>query len=291
MAYADSASDLPMLEAVGFPVAVNPEAKLAAIARRRGWHVEHWRRPPGTAPPPLPLGPVDRRGASRSRTEQAAASPARHCGSRGAWADEGARARAECAPLRRVPGGLAARFRPGRRDRPAPAPRRRPPRAARATGWFRLRPLLSGICGSDLATVDGRSSRYFEDLVSFPFVPGHEVTGVLDDGGVDHAGLPSHPVPGRSSNRCSGVPPRHRTALPPLPDGHTGLCGNVTFGDLSPGLQTGFCTDTGGGWSTAALVAHASQLHAVPEEFSDEDAVIVEPTACAVHAALFGRSA
>ena len=40
VAYADSASDLPMLEAVGFPVAVNPEAKLAAIARRRGWHVE-----------------------------------------------------------------------------------------------------------------------------------------------------------------------------------------------------------------------------------------------------------
>jgi HAD superfamily hydrolase (TIGR01490 family) len=33
VAYADSASDLPMLEAVGHPVAVNPEAKLASIAR------------------------------------------------------------------------------------------------------------------------------------------------------------------------------------------------------------------------------------------------------------------
>ena len=43
--------------------------------------------------------------------------------------------------------------------------------------WFHLRPLLSGICGSDLATLDGRSSRYFEDMVSFPFVPGHEVVG------------------------------------------------------------------------------------------------------------------
>ncbi len=55
MAYADSASDLPMLEAVGFPVAVNPEAKLAAIARRRGWHVEHWHKADGAlgaAPPP-----------------------------------------------------------------------------------------------------------------------------------------------------------------------------------------------------------------------------------------------
>ncbi|MGA8680551.1 MAG: HAD-IB family phosphatase [Acidimicrobiales bacterium] len=47
VAYADSTSDLPMLEAAGLPVAVNPEAKLAAIARRRGWSIEHWSRTPG----------------------------------------------------------------------------------------------------------------------------------------------------------------------------------------------------------------------------------------------------
>jgi hypothetical protein len=73
MAYADSASDLPMLEAVGFPVAVNPEAKLAAIARRRGWHVEHWHQAQGGAQPLLPLGPIDRRGSlQRGRTSAAA---------------------------------------------------------------------------------------------------------------------------------------------------------------------------------------------------------------------------
>jgi HAD superfamily phosphoserine phosphatase-like hydrolase len=73
VAYADSASDLPMLEAVGFPVAVNPEAKLAAIARRRGWHVEHWAKAPGGDRPPLPIGPLDARGASRrGRTSPAA---------------------------------------------------------------------------------------------------------------------------------------------------------------------------------------------------------------------------
>ena len=64
VAYADSASDLPLLECVGFPVAVNPESKLAAIARRRGWHVEQWDKACGGARPPLPLGPVDR-GVSR----------------------------------------------------------------------------------------------------------------------------------------------------------------------------------------------------------------------------------
>jgi fatty acyl-CoA reductase len=58
IAYADSASDLPMLEAVGHPVAVNPEAKLATIARKRGWHVEHWSRAPGGPRRLLPMGPI-----------------------------------------------------------------------------------------------------------------------------------------------------------------------------------------------------------------------------------------
>jgi HAD superfamily hydrolase (TIGR01490 family) len=38
-AYSDSVSDLPMLEAVGHPVAVNPDAELNEIARREGWDV------------------------------------------------------------------------------------------------------------------------------------------------------------------------------------------------------------------------------------------------------------
>jgi HAD superfamily hydrolase (TIGR01490 family) len=38
-AYSDSVTDLPMLECVGIPVAVNPDAQLAAIARDREWEV------------------------------------------------------------------------------------------------------------------------------------------------------------------------------------------------------------------------------------------------------------
>jgi fatty acyl-CoA reductase len=41
-AYADSISDLPMLEAVGNPVAVNPDRRLRTAAKARGWKVEHW---------------------------------------------------------------------------------------------------------------------------------------------------------------------------------------------------------------------------------------------------------
>jgi HAD superfamily hydrolase (TIGR01490 family) len=38
-AYADSASDLPVLEACGHPVAVNPDRRLRAVAQRRGWPI------------------------------------------------------------------------------------------------------------------------------------------------------------------------------------------------------------------------------------------------------------
>src|SRR4051812_19486539 len=38
-AYSDSESDLPMLRAVGHPVAVNPDAPLATIAREEGWEI------------------------------------------------------------------------------------------------------------------------------------------------------------------------------------------------------------------------------------------------------------
>ncbi|HSR29947.1 MAG TPA: HAD family hydrolase [Anaerolineae bacterium] len=38
--YTDSVSDLPLLERVGFPVAVNPDPRLRRLARRRGWPIE-----------------------------------------------------------------------------------------------------------------------------------------------------------------------------------------------------------------------------------------------------------
>ncbi len=55
--YADSVSDLPMLEAAGYPVAVNPDARLSAIARRRGWHVENWSKAASGVRPFAPLAP------------------------------------------------------------------------------------------------------------------------------------------------------------------------------------------------------------------------------------------
>ncbi len=53
-AYADSLSDLPMLELVGTPVVVNPDARLSQVGGQRGWRVERWRMAPGNWRLPMP---------------------------------------------------------------------------------------------------------------------------------------------------------------------------------------------------------------------------------------------
>jgi len=148
--------------------------------------------------------------------------------------------------------------------------------------WVRVRPLLSGICGSDLGTLSAENSAYFSPIISPPFVMGHEIFGVVaEDNSGFHAGerVVVEPALG-----C-----RVRGMEPPCPycaSGRYALCLNVAKGDISAGIQTGFCHDTGGGWSRGTLVVHPSQLYRVPEAVPDEAAVAVEPLACAVHAAL-----
>ena len=62
-AYSDSATDLPMLEAVGHPVAVNPDKVLARLATDRGWEIRHFVRPVRLrdrvpVPPPVPAAAI-----------------------------------------------------------------------------------------------------------------------------------------------------------------------------------------------------------------------------------------
>ncbi len=148
------------------------------------------------------------------------------------------------------------------------------PPALLGPGWQRVHTTLSGICGSDLDSIDAKSSRYFEPLVSFPFVMGHEILGRLDDG----TRVVIEPVMGHEA----------RNQIPPFPgaapaDGND--YGHLVTGHIRPGIQIGYCADTGGGWSEE-FVAHESQIHAIPDELSDDDAVMVEPLASGIHAAL-----
>jgi threonine dehydrogenase-like Zn-dependent dehydrogenase len=148
--------------------------------------------------------------------------------------------------------------------------------------WVRVKPLLSGICGSDLGTLSSENSPYFSPITSPPFVMGHEVVGeVTEDNSAFRAGERVVLEPALGCTVRGIDPPCARCA-----SGRHALCLNVARGDISPGIQTGFCRDTGGGWSQGTLVAHPSQLHRVPDAVPDEAAVAIEPLACAVHAAL-----
>lgn len=66
-AYSDSITDLPMLEAVGHPVAINPDRNLRKAALERGWEVRTLKKPVPLFPkpaipqlPPLPPAPTKR---------------------------------------------------------------------------------------------------------------------------------------------------------------------------------------------------------------------------------------
>jgi threonine dehydrogenase-like Zn-dependent dehydrogenase len=145
-------------------------------------------------------------------------------------------------------------------------------------GWQRVRTRLAGICGSDLSLVEGHASTYFDDFVSFPFVPGHEVVGELDDG----ARVVVEPVLGHAA-RGHALP--FEGAAPGDGDDYAHLATPSRNGLVEPGIQTGFCCSTGGGWAPW-FWAHESQLHRVTDDMSDERAVLIEPIAGGIHAAL-----
>lgn len=154
-----------------------------------------------------------------------------------------------------------------------------PPRIDRP-GWARMKVRLSGICGSDLGMLSGKTSLYFSAVVSLPFVPGHEVVAELLEDCEDLPAGTRVVVDPVLACAARGVEPCEACA-----SGATNRCSRITVGDVSAGLQTGFCHDTGGGWSQQ-MTAHRSQLHPIPDGYADEQALLIEPLACAVHTAL-----
>jgi threonine dehydrogenase-like Zn-dependent dehydrogenase len=65
--------------------------------------------------------------------------------------------------------------------------------------------------------------------------------------------------------------------------GDYNVCSRFAEGALAPGITHGTCRDVGGSWGEV-MVAHRSRLVPVPAAVSDEQAVMVEPLAIAVHA-------
>ena len=159
-----------------------------------------------------------------------------------------------------------------------------PEPAASRKDWFKIKTRYGGICGSDLGTIDLKVSPYFTPFSSFPLTLGHENVGTIaelpdDLGGWQHGDR----VVVEPLLWCGprGISPYCKFCE----QGEINRCERITEGDLSPGILTGGCRDTGGSWS-AYFLAHKSQLYKIPPEISDENALMVEPFAVGLHAAL-----
>ncbi len=152
--------------------------------------------------------------------------------------------------------------------------------------WVRLRTRLGGICGTDLALVLLRHhpATILRALNSFPAVLGHENVAVVDAVGSEASEWSiGRRVCVEPSLSCipRGIDPPCRQCR----DGLFCLCEHFLDGRLAPGLMIGTNRQTSGSWAPF-FVAHKSQLHAVPPIVTDEQAVLVDPIACALHGVL-----
>jgi threonine dehydrogenase-like Zn-dependent dehydrogenase len=149
-----------------------------------------------------------------------------------------------------------------------------PEKWAQRNGWVTLEPILSGICGSDIAVMYGESSAYLAPLASFPAVLGHEVVA-------------------RVISKNTRVGSGARVVLDPTlgcaarneaewcwacQAGTPSFCvnrGNVVQG---AGMLLGYHHQWPGGFSTV-MWAPEAQCWPIPEGVSDERAVLAEPLA------------
>jgi threonine dehydrogenase-like Zn-dependent dehydrogenase len=160
--------------------------------------------------------------------------------------------------------------------------------------WVRLEVVKAGICGTDVGTLTFKASPAMEPFGSFPAVMGHEILARVTEVG----------------SAVTRVEPGQRVVVDPMIScrtrGFTGTaqCGSCASGlhctceragdegeiqvegkPLSRGVTLGFHTDLPGGWAER-IIAHESQLFPVDDSMTDKTAVLIEPIAIGMHAAL-----
>src|SRR5215472_4084736 len=155
-----------------------------------------------------------------------------------------------------------------------------------ARDWVKVRTRLAGVCGSDLKQVllKGAWDNPLTALISFPHVLGHEVVGVVDTAGEGvrrlHAGQRVLVDPWLSC-RTRGIDP----VCVACAAGNYTLCRNFDSGSLPAGIHLGNNTGAPGGFAPM-LVAHQSQLFPIPDDVSDEKAVLADPFCVSMHSVL-----
>lgn len=149
--------------------------------------------------------------------------------------------------------------------------------------WVKVKVKIGGICGSDLHMLTLNASNSLFNFCSFPTVMGHEFVGEIVEIGKNVSEIsigdrvivePTIPCEVREIEPCDACK-----------KGKYNLCSNLDKGVISPGLLLGLCKDLGGGWGEI-VVSHKSRVFKLPDSISFEEAVIIEPLSCSIHAVL-----
>jgi threonine dehydrogenase-like Zn-dependent dehydrogenase len=154
-------------------------------------------------------------------------------------------------------------------DRDLPGPR-----------WVKVKTTLAGICGADLSLFFVQASPSIS-IAALPGVPrafmGHELVGRVEEIGQGTDDLnPGDRVTLQKYLPCCSIkeidPP-----CPPCQQGNYTLCSNFSEPPHFENLGAGFGDH---------FLAHRSQLVKVPDDISDNQAVLIEPAAVSLHAVL-----
>ena len=154
-----------------------------------------------------------------------------------------------------------------------------------ADDWVRVRPLLGGVCGSDveLVLLGNPPDSFAEAFVIEPVVVGHENVSVVTE-----RGPAAQDVPQGVRVNVDPILACAARGLDPCPSCRQGqfcACYSQVQGREGLGLSVGHSGAVGGSWADS-FVAHKSQLISVPEGLTDEQAVLVDPISSSVHAVL-----
>jgi len=152
-----------------------------------------------------------------------------------------------------------------------------------ADDWVTVKPVVTGVCGSDIKQIflDADIDNPLRALISFPHVLGHEVAARVTDVGPSVRRV-------KAGDRVAVSPwlPCEVRGLPPCDrckSGDLSLCDNFTRGALAPGIHAGNCRDVPGGYSDR-MIAHESMCFPIPDDVTDEQAALSDPFAVALHA-------
>lgn len=141
--------------------------------------------------------------------------------------------------------------------------------------WVRVRSMLCGFCASDLSLIFLKESASASPFTSFPCVIGHEICGQVTETGSAVTEI-------NAGDMVTVAPALNcavREIYPPCSACRQGMvanCENYAAGNLAPGMITGLCRDTGGGFAPY-FVAHKSQIFKLPEDTDTETGVLIEP--------------